>query len=239
LKARSQIDGASLALSDVGPKEDIMKKSAIFLSKLAGIAAITLLAGTSAFADSRHLIATASADQGRGSYDRRADRHDVTIEGRVTNITRERSGYRVTLDRGGYSFWLRDLESGRGTRGRGGLRVGINIRIGGTYEPRYGYVVADSYDWLDDVDNGYGNRAGSLRAVVERIDIRRGSMIVRDEAGRLITVDMSHNDRRWNRNRGIDLNDLHRGDRVTLAGSWARRDLFVVSHVEDFRSGRR
>jgi hypothetical protein len=240
LKVRSQIDGASIALPIVGPKEDTMKKSAIFLSKLAGIAAVTLIAGTSAFADSRHLDATANADdQGRGSYDRRADRHDVTMEGRVTNITRERSGYRVTLDRGGYSFWLRDLNSARGNRGRGSLRVGINIRIGGTFEPRYGYVVADSYDWLDDVNGGYGNRAGTLRAVVERIDVRRGSMIVRDESGRLVTADMTHNDRRWNRDRGVDLDDLHRGDRVTLAGSWARGDVFVVNHVEDFRSGRR
>jgi len=215
-----------------------MKKSAIFLSRLAGIAAVTLLAGTSAFADSRHLDATAGDDQGRGSYDRRAERHNVTIEGRVTNITRERSGYRVTLDRGGYSFWLRDLNSDRGNHGRGGLRVGINIRIGGTFEPRYGYVVADSYEWLDDA-GGYGNRAGLVRGVVERIDIRHATMLVRDEAGRLVNVDMSHNDRRWNRNRGVDLEDLHRGDRVTLAGSWARRDLFVVSHVEEFRSGGR
>jgi hypothetical protein len=213
-----------------------MKKSAIFLGKLAGIAATALLLGTSAFADSRSFFATVSgADQGR-DYDRRVDRHDVSIEGRVTNITRERGGYRVTLDRGGYSFWVRDLYAGR--RGHGALHVGINIRIGGVYEPRYGYVIADTYDWLDEVPVAPVYRGTLIRGAIERIDRRAGMMSLRVEGGRLIDVDMTRNDRHWNRDRGIDLGDLHRGDRVTLAGSWTRRDLFLVEHVESVRSGR-
>src|SRR6266704_825778 len=101
-----------------------MKKSAILLSRLAGFTLAALLLGTSAFADSRPLIATVS-DQ-HGDY----DRHD-------------------RLDRGGYSFWVRDLNNYRGGR-RGALRLGINIRISGTYEPRWGYVVADTFDWIDE-----------------------------------------------------------------------------------------
>lgn len=213
-----------------------MKKSAILLSRLAGFTVAALLLGTSAFADSRPLIATVS-DQ-HGDYDRhdRRDRHDVNIEGRVTNITRAREGYRVELDRGGYSFWVRDLNNYRGGGRHGALRVGINIRIAGTYEPRWGYVVADSFDWLDEAP--LVTREMQIRGVVDRVDYRRNMLVLRDEGGRFVNVDMTRNDRHWNRDRGIDLRDLHRGDRVTLSGSWARRDLFVANHVESIRAGR-
>lgn len=215
-----------------------MKKSVILLSKIAGIATATLLLGTSAFADSRPLFATvAAADQGR-DYERRGDRRDVRVEGRVTNITRERSGYRVTLDRGGYSFWVRDLNSGN--HGHGALRIGINVRIGGVYEPRYGYVIADTYDWLDEgpVPAPVYRTAVLIHGTIDRINRREETLWLRLDDGRMVSVDMTRNDRHWNRDRGIDIGDLHRGDRVTLSGSWTRRDVFFVNHVESVRGGR-
>ena len=215
-----------------------MKKSVILLSRITGIGLAALLLGTSAFADGRPLFATVSVvDQGR-DYDRRDhDRRNVTIEGRVTRITPEREGYRVVLDRGDYAFWVRDLNMGR--YGRGALRVGVNIRIGGVYEPRYGYVIADSYDWLDE---GPGLRpayreAVLLRGRIDRINRREETLWLRLDDGRMINVDMTRNDRHWN-NRRIDLDDLHRGDRVTLSGNWTGRDMFLVNHVESIRSGR-
>ena len=214
-----------------------MKKSVILLSKIAGIAAATLLFGTSAFADSRPLFATvAVADQGR-DYERR-DRRDVRVEGRVTNITRERSGYRVELDRGGYSFWVRDLNIGN--HGHGALRIGINVRIGGVYEPRYGYVIADTYDWLDEgpVPAPVYRTAILIHSSIDRINRRDEMLWLRLDDGRIVSVDMTRNDRHWNRNHGVDIGDLHRGDRVTLSGSWTRRDLFFVNHVESVRTGR-
>jgi hypothetical protein len=212
-----------------------MKKSAILLGKITGIAAAALLLGTSAFADSRPLFATVSvADQGR-DYDRRDhDRRNVSVEGRVTRITREREGYRVELDRGGYSFWVRDLNAGR--YGHGALRTGINVRIGGFYEPRYGYVVADSYDWLDQgpvVAPGY-RAAVLIRGRIDRINRREETLWLRLDDGRMINVDMTRNDRHWN-NRRVEIDDLHRGDRVTLSGSWTGRNLFLVNHVEGIR----
>ena len=215
-----------------------MKKSAILLSKTIGIAAAALLLGTSAFADSRPLFATVSvADQGR-DYDRHdRDRRNVSIEGRVTRITPERQGYRVVLDRGDYSFWVRDLNAGR--HGHGALRVGINIRIGGVYEPRYGYVIADTYDWLDEgpvVAPGY-RTAVLIRGRIDRINRRDETLWLRLDDGRMINVDMTRNDRHWN-NRRVDIDDLHRGDRVTLSGNWTGRDLFLVNHVESIRTGR-
>jgi hypothetical protein len=216
-----------------------MKKSVILLSKVAGIAAAALLFGTSAFADSRPLFATvAVAQEGRG-YDRRDhDRHNVNVDGRVTNITRERSGYRVELDRGGYSFWVPDLNMGR--HGHGALRIGINVRIGGVYEPRYGYVVADTYDWLDEGPvpaPGY-RTAVLIHGSIDRINRREETLWLRLDDGRMVSVDMTRNDRHWNRNHGVDIGDLHRGDRVTFSGSWTRRDLFSVNHVESVRTGR-
>jgi hypothetical protein len=214
-----------------------MKKSVIYLSKLAGIAAGVLLISTSAFADGRPLFATVSvADQGRDYERRDHDRRNVSVEGRVTNITREREGYRVTLDHGDHSFWVRDLNAGR--YGRGSLHVGVNIRIGGVYEPRYGYVIADSYDWLDQgpvVAPPVYRTAVLLRGKIDRIDRRDETLWLRLDDGRMINVDMTRNDRHWNRNRGIDIGELHRGDRVTLSGSWTRRDLFSVNHVESVR----
>lgn len=216
-----------------------MKKTAILLSKITGIAAAALLVGTSAFADSRPLFATVSvADQGRDYERRDHDRRNVSVEGRVTRITPERQGYRVVLDHGEYAFWVRDLNTGR--RGHGALRVGINIRIGGFYEPRYGYVVADSYDWLDEgpVVREPGVRtAVLLRGRIDRINRREETLWLRLDDGRMINVDMRRNDRHWN-NRGVDIDDLHRGDRVTLSGNWTGRDLFLVNHVEGVRSGR-
>ena len=216
-----------------------MKKTTILLSKAAGIAAATLLLGTSAFADGRPLFATVSvAGQGHDYDHRDHDRRNVSVEGRVTNITREREGYRVTLDRGGYSFWVRDLNAGR--HGHGVLRVGINVRMGGIYEPRYGYVIADTYDWLDEgpVPTPVYRTATLIRGSVDRINRRDQMLWLRLDDGRVVNVDMTRNDRHWNRNRGIDIDQLHRGDRVTLSGFWTRRDLFEVNHVESLRGGR-
>ena len=217
-----------------------MKKSAILLSKITGIAATAILLGTSAFADSRPLFATASvADQGRDYERRDQERRNVSIEGRVTRITPERQGYRVELDRGSYAFWVRDLNNGR--HGHGALRIGVNVRIGGMYEPRYGYVVVDNYDWLDEgpvATPGPGYRdAVLIRGKIDRINRRDQTLWLRLDDGRMVNVDMTRNDRHWN-NRRVNIDDLHRGDRVTLSGNWTGRDLFLVNHVESIRTGR-
>jgi hypothetical protein len=123
-----------------------------------------------------------------------------------------------------------------GRYGRGPLRVGVNIRIGGFYEPRYGYVVADSYDWLDQgpvPQPGY-RTAILIHGRIDRIDRRDQTLWLRLDDGRMINVDMTRNDRHWN-NRRVEIDDLHRGDRVTLSGSWTGRNLFLVNHVEGIR----
>jgi hypothetical protein len=76
-----------------------------------------------------------------------------------------------------------------------------------------------------------------VRGVVERVDFRRGTLLLREErSGRRITVFM--NGRNRNNRRGVDLDDLRRGDRVTLAGDWQRGGVFEAYRVEDVRGGR-
>jgi hypothetical protein len=127
----------------------------------------------------------------------------------------------------------------------------VSVRLGGYYDSR-GYVHVSSADWLDDDhsrgrrddryrDDRYrdGDRRGDRRddfvsGVVERVD-RRGTILIRDQrTGRRVTAVMA----RGNHRRGVDINDLRRGDRVTLRGDWERGGVFEVYRIEDLRSGR-
>jgi hypothetical protein len=209
---------------------------------LVAATALSMLVGASAFADSR------PRDETRGRYE--ANR-SVTMEGRVQRLSRERDGYRVELDRGGYSYHVPSsaLRSGRGGRGLD-LRVGVSVRFSGTYDSR-GYINVSSCDWLDDNGGYYGNdgadryyrdrnghREAFVSGVVERIDERRGVAELRDARSRSrITIVMRRSDDR--RNRSIDLNDLRRGDVATFAGSWGRGGLFEAWRIEDVNSRRR
>lgn len=223
-----------------------MKKT----QKFAAIVAVGLMAlGTSAFADSRHRNETDDAwrtdvrsnDQRRG----RDAQRSVTMQGRVRSVDRDRDGYRVQLDRAQHSFYV-PHSALRHRNGRNiNLRVGVNIRFTGVYDPR-GYVYVSSADWIDD-DYWYeDDRRGSqrygyhdreyVRGVVERVEAHRGKLLLRDDrSGRRVTVVMVGGSR--NR-RGVDLNDLRRGDFVTLAGDWHRGGLFEAYRIESVRSGR-
>jgi len=154
----------------------------------------------------------------------------VSYEGRVRSIVRDRGGYRVELDRVDYSFYIPNMEVSRAPRRLwvADLRVGAFVRVTG-YEGRRGYVDVDGVQWMGGREEGRFER-GTLRGTVHRLDLRRDRMTVRDDAsGRLIEVDMGRVDRRG---RGIDLDDLRRGDRVTLFGDWLRGDFFGAERIE-------
>jgi hypothetical protein len=198
-----------------------MKKT----GKLIALAvALMTLIGTSAFADSRRQDETWRGGSNRRNESNRGyrDNERVTVEGRISSFSRERDGYRVNLDRGGYSYWL---PSSR-LRGRD-LRVGVSIRLAGVF--RRGVVYVDDLGYPGAYDNG------NVRGVVERIDDRRGLLTLRDEySGRFVTVDMVRADRRSR----IGLDDLRRGDYVTLAGDWTRGGIFEAYRVDSVRTGR-
>ena len=219
-----------------------MKESKKFAVKVAGVAAIAALTVVSAFADSRHRNETNDRYEGRGGYDRNdsRERRSVTSQGRISNLSRYRDGYRVQLDRGSQWYYVPQ----HALRGRGGrgidLRVGVDIRFGGYYG-NDGWFNVDSCDYVGDggyYDDGYyGDRYGgrTLSGVVQRVDFRRGEVLVRDSHGRQVLVEMRRGGRN---NRGVDLSDLRRGDRVSFSGSWEGRGRFEAYRIEGVRSGR-
>lgn len=78
-----------------------------------------------------------------------------------------------------------------------------------------------------------------LSGVVERVDRRRGVVLLRERrAGRPIAVEMVR--RRGNRE-GVDVQDLRRGDHVTFVGDWSRGGVFEAWRIDnvDSRRGRR
>lgn len=205
-----------------------MSRTSKLAASVTTAAALATLLATSAFADSRNQNGTWRDGRAGQNDDSRSYRNNerVTVEGRVQSFRQERDGYRLNLDRGGYSYWV--PSSHFRDRGRG-LRVGINIRLGGIF--RGGSVYVDNVGWPDD---GYDNN--DLRGVVDRVDLRRGTLTLReDRSGRSITVDMRRTDDR--RNRSIDLNDLRRGDHVRLSGDWYR-GVFSADSIQSVRSGR-
>jgi hypothetical protein len=200
----------------------------------AAVMAVGMLVASSAFADWRSQNET-SRDRDRGSNSDRGgyrDNERVTLEGKVRSLDRRSDGYRVELDRGNYSFFVPERHLGR--RGRD-LRVGVAIRLGGVF--RGGSIFVDAVDFPG--GGGYYDSSRSndfLRGTVERVDFRRDTLVLRDQAtGRHITVDMRGADRR---DRSIDLEDLRRGDLVALSGDWSRGGVFSAYRVESVNSGR-
>jgi hypothetical protein len=158
----------------------------------------------------------------RPSYDNRGRRSDFA-EGRISRYQHERGGYRVWLDRGRFPVWIPEARIGLFPR----LRVGLSIRFGGYYDP-LGYL--DAYDYYNDGYYGGGAySSGLLRGIVETVDYRRGTMVVRDDvSGSFVTTLIR--DRR--------LESLRPGDYVEVAGDWTRSGLFEGLRLEDVRDGR-
>ncbi|HKS22894.1 MAG TPA: hypothetical protein VJZ76_08870 [Thermoanaerobaculia bacterium] len=218
-----------------------MKSTGRIKGIIAATAVLTLLATASASAEDRHRDGTwrdngSSRNNGsyrdnNGSY--RNENHSYRNEtrnnnhysdrGRIRSFTRERDGYRVFVEGARYPYWVPFSRLGRHQ-----LRVGIDIRLGGIFNGTY--VDVDALGWPGDpyYNDGYydgggyyndGYADGYLSGRVERMDFRRGTMLLRDDrSGRTVEVDMRPTAGR----RGLDFGDLRPGDRVTLQGSWDR-----------------
>jgi hypothetical protein len=96
-------------------------------------------------------------------------------------------------------------------------------------------------DRYRDNDRGRSSR-DYLRGIVERVDIFRGTAVIRDtNSGRRVAVVVSPSarGRGTRRDRGLDLEDIRRGDYVTFRGDWERGGVFEAYHIDDVRSGRR
>ena len=198
-----------------------MTKPTKLAALFTGAMALSLLSGTSAFAETRHRDETRDNEWRRGretQSQRRSSRNDSHyFEGRVSRVQRYNGGYRVWLDRGGYPFFI------SGSRwSRFPIRVGLNVRLGGYWDPAGYYNVYDVGPYAT---------AGDLHGVVESVDYRRGTVVLRDDvSGSFVTAVLRGNDPR--------LGDLRTGDYVTLTGAWNRSGVFDAYNVADLRSGR-
>jgi len=95
------------------------------------------------------------------------------------------------------------------------------------------YDPDDRYDRDDRRDSRRDDR-DFLSGRVERVDHRRNVVLLRGRNGRTIVVQMVRNRNR----RGVDVDDLRRGDYVTFVGDWSRGG-FQAWRIEDVDRGRR
>lgn len=73
-----------------------------------------------------------------------------------------------------------------------------------------------------------------LRGEVERVDRRRNVVLLRaSRGGRAVLVQMPE------RSRGVDVDQLRRGDHVTFVGDWSRNGVFTAWRIDDVDRGRR
>jgi len=153
----------------------------------------------------------------RGTYDRAPVRNESRFySGHVSRIEHFGGGFRVWVGGAPYPFFI------AGDRwARFPLRVGLGIRLGGYWDP-LGY-----YNVYDVGPYAYST-AGDIHGVVENVDYRRGTAVIRDDvSGSFITVLLRGNDSR--------LGDLRTGDYVDLAGAWNRSGVFDALSVADLR----
>ena len=139
--------------------------------------------------------------------------------GRISRIDRYRGGYRIYVGGALYPFFIPEARFRLF-----GWRVGIDVNLGGYYNP-LGY-----YDYYDDAyyDGGPAYSSGALRGVIETVDYRRGSFVLRDDAsGGFITVIMR--DRRFD--------TLRPGDYISVDGDFTRGGLFEAYRADLISDG--
>jgi hypothetical protein len=160
----------------------------------------------------------------RPSFDSRGRRSDF-VQGRVSRFVHERGGYRIWVDGGRFPVWIPEARIGLFPH----LRIGLSLRFGGYYDP-LGYL--EAYDYYNDgyYGGGYGAySSGLLRGIVETVDYRRGTLVLRDDvSGSFVTTLIR--DRR--------LETLRPGDYAEIAGDWTRSGVFEGLRLEDTRDGR-
>ena len=141
----------------------------------------------------------------------------------MTRVQSYHGGYRVWVGAAPYPFFIAS-----GAWGRWPLRVGVNVSLGGYYDPRYGYYNVYNYG---PYNNPYAYRtAGDIHGVIESVDYRRGTAVIRDDiSGSFITVVLRGNDPR--------LGSMRPGDYADLNGSWDRSGVFSAYNVADLRQG--
>jgi hypothetical protein len=143
----------------------------------------------------------------RGSHrDHQRGRQPYYAHGRVSRVHPYNGGYRVWIDGARHPFFVPHRHYHRDR-----FRIGLSIRLGGWYND------AGYYDYYD------GRSTGELYGVVESVDYRRNTFVVRNEAtGNFVTVIA----------RGREADRLRAGDVVEIWGEWSRRGYFEARDVD-------
>jgi hypothetical protein len=159
--------------------------------------------------DNRSFDRNGGFDRNRGyapAYNNRGSAfyHD----GRISRIERWNGGYRVYVGGADFPFFIPEARFRLFP-----WRVGLSIHIGGFYNP-LGY-----YDYYDAGPYGAYSAgpvaAGDIHGIVESVDYRRDSLVIRDDvSGQFVTVMMRGGDPRFD--------SLRAGDSVDLSGEWVR-----------------
>ena len=161
--------------------------------------------------------------QSHGRYNAQASGSRYSYSGRVTRVESYHGGYRVWVGGAPYPFFFASSYWGHWP-----IRVGLNISLGGYYNPYYGYYNVYNY-------GPYGSpyayqTSGDIHGLVQAVDYRRGTAVIRDDvSGSFITVVMRGNDPR--------LGSMRPGDYADLSGSWDRSGVFSAYNVADLRPG--
>jgi hypothetical protein len=202
--------------------------------KLAAIAvvAVTLLT-PSLFADNRRQETT-DGWRGRSNHSRQ-----VSVQGRIRDIDRDRNQFVIRLDRGGYVLLAEPqmrVETVSNRRGRASVRQlerGDAIRATG-YVDRGGRMYVERITLVREEDDRGGSDDRYLTGIVQSVD-RRGEVLWVEvqRTGRIVAVDVRRVDRN---SRRFDVDDLRRGDRITVRGDWQRNGRFEAERVEIDRS---
>jgi hypothetical protein len=159
----------------------------------------------------------------RPAFDDRG-RRSMNIEGRVERFEHENGGFRVWVGGGRFPIWIPEARIGLFPH----LRVGLALSFGGYYDPR-GYL--EAYDYYN--DGYYGapayapaSSSGLLRGIVETVDYRRGTLVIRDDAsGSFVTTVI----------RDSRMEGLRPGDYVEIEGDWTRGGVFEGLRLQDDR----
>lgn len=170
---------------------------------------------------------------GNNNTYRVAQNHRISVEGRITNITREGSGgkYDVTLDNGG------TYRLSRATMRDNNLAVGQFVHFDGYMRGRNAFVenvmLSNDPNWNYSRSNptnsyGYGTtNANYMTGIVESTNRHLNYFTVRDTNGRLMKVDVRNMDTR----RSVNVWNLRPGDRISVNGGWENSDTFRADTV--------
>jgi hypothetical protein len=147
---------------------------------------------------------------------RYGNRDRYYYRGKVHRVYPYGGGYRVWLTGCQYPFFVPAAHYHRDR-----FRVGLFIGLGGYYNSRGYYDYYD--DYADDRYYGVSASRGEIRGVVESVDYRRETFVVKNAAtGSFVTIIM--------RDRGRD--PVRSGDYVELRGDWTRDGVFEAYSVD-------